>query len=196
MWIIMQLSADRRSRLLRTTERQNQTTDRLRDSHRTMLETEDLGVSILHDLHQQRQSLLHAHDTVSYSYLILSVWTNWFLFFCDIYFYLKIFVSSNTQQCGNAYAIFSTEIMIKFLSTLMCFVLDEVYLSITVYCQVNIYVTMDTSLYVYTCIYHMFHISNAIYYRTRIYLSWPLLTSSLLYLAWLGFTELFSLFFI
>ncbi|XP_062202201.1 vesicle transport v-SNARE 13-like [Phragmites australis] len=58
------VSADQRSRLLRTTERQNQTTDRLRDSHRTMLETEDLGVSILHDLHQQRQSLLHAHDTL------------------------------------------------------------------------------------------------------------------------------------
>ncbi|KAG8044988.1 hypothetical protein GUJ93_ZPchr0008g11545 [Zizania palustris] len=57
-------SADHRSRLLRTTERQNQTTDRIRDSHRTMLETEDLGVSILHDLHQQRQSLLHAHDTL------------------------------------------------------------------------------------------------------------------------------------
>ncbi|KAK3164567.1 hypothetical protein QOZ80_1AG0021230 [Eleusine coracana subsp. coracana] len=58
------VSADQRSRLLRATERQNQTTDRLRDSHRTMLETEELGVSILHDLHQQRQSLLHAHDTL------------------------------------------------------------------------------------------------------------------------------------
>ncbi|KAG8051624.1 hypothetical protein GUJ93_ZPchr0001g30764 [Zizania palustris] len=56
--------ADQRSRLLRTTERQNQTTDRIRDSHRTMLETEDLGVSLLHDLHQQSQSLLHAHDTL------------------------------------------------------------------------------------------------------------------------------------
>jgi hypothetical protein len=30
-----------------------------------MLETEELGVSIMHDLHQQRQSLLHANDTVS-----------------------------------------------------------------------------------------------------------------------------------
>ncbi|KAL6597892.1 hypothetical protein ACP70R_046697 [Stipagrostis hirtigluma subsp. patula] len=59
------VSADQRSRLLRTTERQNQTTDRLRDSHRTMLETEDLGVSILHDLHQQRQSLLRAGDTLN-----------------------------------------------------------------------------------------------------------------------------------
>lgn len=29
-----------------------------------MLETEELGVSILQDLHSQRQSLLHAHDTV------------------------------------------------------------------------------------------------------------------------------------
>ena len=30
-----------------------------------MLETEELGVSILQDLHQQRQALLHAHGTVS-----------------------------------------------------------------------------------------------------------------------------------
>ncbi|XP_024315524.1 vesicle transport v-SNARE 11 isoform X1 [Brachypodium distachyon] len=59
------VSADQRSRLLRTTEKQNQTTDRIRDSHRTMLETEDLGVSILHDLHQQRQSLLRANDTLA-----------------------------------------------------------------------------------------------------------------------------------
>ncbi|KAM3330733.1 hypothetical protein ACQJBY_027085 [Aegilops geniculata] len=58
------VSADQRSRLLRTTERQNQTTDRIRDSHRTMLETEELGVSIMHDLHQQRQSLLRANDTL------------------------------------------------------------------------------------------------------------------------------------
>lgn len=29
-----------------------------------MLETEELGVSILQDLHQQRQSLLHAHNTL------------------------------------------------------------------------------------------------------------------------------------
>uniref|UniRef100_A0ACD5VWR0 Uncharacterized protein n=1 Tax=Avena sativa TaxID=4498 RepID=A0ACD5VWR0_AVESA len=59
------LSADQRSRLLRTSERQNQTTDRIKDGHRKMLETEELGVSIMHDLHQQRQSLLHANDTVS-----------------------------------------------------------------------------------------------------------------------------------
>jgi vesicle transport through interaction with t-SNAREs protein 1 len=47
-----------------TTERLNQSTDRIKESRRTMLETEELGVSILQDLHQQRQSLLHAHTTV------------------------------------------------------------------------------------------------------------------------------------
>jgi len=30
-----------------------------------MLETEELGVSILQDLHSQRQSLLHANNTVT-----------------------------------------------------------------------------------------------------------------------------------
>uniref|UniRef100_A0A0D6R0Q5 t-SNARE coiled-coil homology domain-containing protein n=1 Tax=Araucaria cunninghamii TaxID=56994 RepID=A0A0D6R0Q5_ARACU len=57
-------SADQRGRLLMTTERLNQSGDRIKDSRRTLLETEDLGVSILQDLHQQRQSLLHAHDTL------------------------------------------------------------------------------------------------------------------------------------
>uniref|UniRef100_A0A0C9QKZ3 TSA: Wollemia nobilis Ref_Wollemi_Transcript_29279_1398 transcribed RNA sequence n=1 Tax=Wollemia nobilis TaxID=56998 RepID=A0A0C9QKZ3_9CONI len=57
-------SADQRGRLLMTTERLNQSGDRIKDSKRTLLETEDLGVSILQDLHQQRQSLLHAHDTL------------------------------------------------------------------------------------------------------------------------------------
>ena len=47
-----------------STERLNKTSDRVRDGRRTMLETEELGVSILQDLNQQRQSLLHAHGTV------------------------------------------------------------------------------------------------------------------------------------
>lgn len=47
-----------------STERLNQSSDRIKESRRTMLETEELGVSILQDLHGQRQSLLHAHDTV------------------------------------------------------------------------------------------------------------------------------------
>ncbi|KAM7268428.1 hypothetical protein ACFE04_010594 [Oxalis oulophora] len=55
---------NQRGRLLMTTERLNQSTDRLKDTRRTTLETEELGVSILQDLHQQRQSLLHAHSTL------------------------------------------------------------------------------------------------------------------------------------
>jgi len=31
---------------------------------RTLLETEELGVSILQDLHKQRETLLHARDTL------------------------------------------------------------------------------------------------------------------------------------
>ncbi|XP_050230371.1 vesicle transport v-SNARE 13 [Mercurialis annua] len=57
-------SADQRSRLMMSTGRLNHTSDRIKDSRKTMLETEELGVSILHDLNQQRQSLLHAHNTL------------------------------------------------------------------------------------------------------------------------------------
>ncbi|KAK9275099.1 hypothetical protein L1049_022358 [Liquidambar formosana] len=44
--------------------RLNQSSDRIKESRKTMLETEELGVSILQDLHQQRQSLLHANNTL------------------------------------------------------------------------------------------------------------------------------------
>ncbi|KAM0979834.1 hypothetical protein ACFX13_015905 [Malus domestica] len=57
-------SNDQQGRLLMTTDRLNQSTDRIKESRRAMLETEELGVSILQDLHQQRQSLLHAHNTL------------------------------------------------------------------------------------------------------------------------------------
>ncbi|GMJ09297.1 vesicle transport V-snare 13 [Hibiscus trionum] len=57
-------SANQRSRLMTTTEQLNQSSDRVKDSRRTMLETEELGVSILQDLHSQRQSLLHANNTL------------------------------------------------------------------------------------------------------------------------------------
>ncbi|XP_047969051.1 vesicle transport v-SNARE 13-like [Salvia hispanica] len=60
----MAVSADQRARLLMSTERLNKTGERVRESRKTMLETEELGVSILQDLHQQRQSLLHAHGTL------------------------------------------------------------------------------------------------------------------------------------
>ncbi|KAG0450162.1 hypothetical protein HPP92_026891 [Vanilla planifolia] len=58
------VSTDQKGRLLASTERLNQSSERIKESRRTMLETEDLGVSILQDLHQQRQSLLHAHNTL------------------------------------------------------------------------------------------------------------------------------------
>ncbi|MQL95601.1 hypothetical protein Taro_028269 [Colocasia esculenta] len=57
-------SADQRGRLLMSTDRLNQSSERIKEGRRTMLETEELGVSILQDLHQQRQSLLHAHNTL------------------------------------------------------------------------------------------------------------------------------------
>ncbi|GFQ07787.1 vesicle transport v-snare 13 [Phtheirospermum japonicum] len=60
----MTVSADQRGRLMMSTERLDRSSERVRESRKTMLETEELGVSILHDLHQQRQSLLHAHNTL------------------------------------------------------------------------------------------------------------------------------------
>ncbi|KAK9278590.1 hypothetical protein L1049_028162 [Liquidambar formosana] len=60
----MMVSADQRGRLLMSTERVNQSSDRIKESRKMMLETEELGVSILQDLHQQRQSLLHANNTL------------------------------------------------------------------------------------------------------------------------------------
>ncbi|XP_023517006.1 vesicle transport v-SNARE 13-like [Cucurbita pepo subsp. pepo] len=57
-------STDQRARLMTTTERLGKSSDRIKESRKTMLETEELGVSILQDLHSQRQSLLHAHNTL------------------------------------------------------------------------------------------------------------------------------------
>ncbi|XP_027097688.2 vesicle transport v-SNARE 12 [Coffea arabica] len=54
-------SANQRERVMMTTERLNQSSDRIRESRRAALETEDLGVSILGDLHQQRETLLHSN---------------------------------------------------------------------------------------------------------------------------------------
>ncbi|KAK2986884.1 hypothetical protein RJ640_007921 [Escallonia rubra] len=56
-----EISADQRGRLAMSTERLNQSSDRIKESRRTVLETEELGVSILGDLHQQRETLLHSH---------------------------------------------------------------------------------------------------------------------------------------
>ncbi|KAG6758031.1 hypothetical protein POTOM_038364 [Populus tomentosa] len=59
---LLKVSADQRERMTMSVERLNQSGDRIKESRRTMLETEELGVSILEDLHQQRQTLLHAHN--------------------------------------------------------------------------------------------------------------------------------------
>ncbi|EPS59265.1 hypothetical protein M569_15544, partial [Genlisea aurea] len=58
------VSPNQRDRLLISTERLNNSTNRIRDSRKVMLETEELGVSLLQDLHQQRQALLHADNTL------------------------------------------------------------------------------------------------------------------------------------
>ncbi|XP_043704049.1 vesicle transport v-SNARE 11 isoform X2 [Telopea speciosissima] len=80
-------SADQRSRLLMSTERINQSSERIKESRRTMLETEELGVSILQDLHQQRQSLLHAHNTVCTFLMFDSIYGSLALFFCAFFPY-------------------------------------------------------------------------------------------------------------
>lgn len=60
----MAVSANQRDRLLMSTERLNNSGNRIRESRKVMLETEELGVSLLQDLHEQRQSLLHANNTL------------------------------------------------------------------------------------------------------------------------------------
>ncbi|XP_047334410.1 vesicle transport v-SNARE 13-like [Impatiens glandulifera] len=59
-----QVSDDQRARLLVSSEKLSKTGDRIRQGQKTMLETEEQGISILQNLHQQRQPLLQAHDTL------------------------------------------------------------------------------------------------------------------------------------
>ncbi|XP_059445766.1 vesicle transport v-SNARE 12 [Corylus avellana] len=54
-------SADQGARMAMSVERLNQSSDKIMESRRTVLETEELGVSILEDLQQQRETLLHSH---------------------------------------------------------------------------------------------------------------------------------------
>ncbi|GJP49604.1 hypothetical protein CLOM_g8791 [Closterium sp. NIES-68] len=53
-----------RMRLLGATEQLGESSQRLEASKRALLETEELGVSILEDLHNQRQTLLSARDNL------------------------------------------------------------------------------------------------------------------------------------
>ncbi|KAK4263496.1 hypothetical protein QN277_028895 [Acacia crassicarpa] len=55
-------SADQGERLTMSIERIDESSNRIRESRRVMLETEQLGVSILEDLHQQRETLLSSHQ--------------------------------------------------------------------------------------------------------------------------------------
>lgn len=55
-------SSNQRERLTMSTERLNRSSDRIMESRRLALETEEIGVSILEDLHQQRETLLHSHN--------------------------------------------------------------------------------------------------------------------------------------
>lgn len=68
MWTTKQVSSDQRERMTMSVERLNQSSDRITESRRTILETEELGVSILQDLHQQRETLLHSHQKVSLTF--------------------------------------------------------------------------------------------------------------------------------
>ncbi|KAH7515993.1 hypothetical protein FEM48_Zijuj10G0087300 [Ziziphus jujuba var. spinosa] len=56
------VSADQRERMAMSVERLNESSERIMQSRRTIFETEELGVSILQDLHQQRETLLHSHN--------------------------------------------------------------------------------------------------------------------------------------
>lgn len=56
--------ADQRSRLLHSSARLDESSSCIADGRRTLLQTEQLGVTILQDLHQQRQSLIRAGDTL------------------------------------------------------------------------------------------------------------------------------------
>ncbi|XP_044451436.1 vesicle transport v-SNARE 11 isoform X2 [Triticum aestivum] len=78
-----------RGRLMMTSERLNQSSDRIRESQITALDTEEIGVSILQNLHNQRETLMHAHktlhgvdDSIGKSNKILasmSKWNKWFV---------------------------------------------------------------------------------------------------------------------
>eukprot|EP00163_Fabomonas_tropica_P004730 TRINITY_DN1417_c0_g1_i1.p1 TRINITY_DN1417_c0_g1~~TRINITY_DN1417_c0_g1_i1.p1 ORF type:complete len:186 (-),score=42.66 TRINITY_DN1417_c0_g1_i1:227-784(-) len=57
-------SMDQRTRLLAATERLDDSTRRLDDTHSTVLQTEQLGVDILSTLHGQRQQLEGTRDNL------------------------------------------------------------------------------------------------------------------------------------
>ena len=57
-------SQSQRDRMLQTTARLDQTGERIREGKRSLLETEELGVSILQDLHRQRETITNARESI------------------------------------------------------------------------------------------------------------------------------------
>lgn len=55
---------DQRARLLRMGERIHEGTSKLQQAHKTALEAEQIGISIMGDLHSQRQTITHAAGTL------------------------------------------------------------------------------------------------------------------------------------
>jgi vesicle transport through interaction with t-SNAREs protein 1 len=57
-------SSSQRERMLQSTARLDSTGDRIREGKKSLLETEELGVSILQDLHRQRETISSARENV------------------------------------------------------------------------------------------------------------------------------------
>eukprot|EP00891_Asterochloris_glomerata_P001854 jgi/Astpho2/1854/fgenesh1_pm.00038_%23_13_t len=57
-------SAGQRERMLKSTEKMDKTTDRIAQGRQQLAETEELGVGVLQNLHRQRETLVHARDTL------------------------------------------------------------------------------------------------------------------------------------
>ena len=57
-------SSSQRDRMAQATQQLDRTGNRIQDGKRTLLETEDLGVSILQDLHRQRETIVSAREHI------------------------------------------------------------------------------------------------------------------------------------
>ncbi|CAJ0913308.1 8828_t:CDS:2 [Entrophospora sp. SA101] len=55
---------DQRTRLLSSTERLNDSSKRLQDSHRIALEIENIGADVLGDIRRQREQIIHTRNTL------------------------------------------------------------------------------------------------------------------------------------
>lgn len=67
-------SADQRDRLLQANKSLEESTRRLRESHRIALETEVIGASVISTLHHQHNQLVQVDENVRYTlYFFFSV---------------------------------------------------------------------------------------------------------------------------